>query len=606
MSDAAAGGVLDYYNAELGYLRKVGGEFARAHPKVAGRLQLGSHVSPDPQVERLIESFAFLTARLQRTIDVEVPAISSAMLEVLYPQYLNPVPPMAVAELVADPEQGTLSTGFRVEPGTPLFAETEEGETCWWRTTAPVVLQPLQVVRAALESPGAHPFTADFPTAAQVVRVRLGKAGVPLDEVRPESLRFYLGGEMSTGAALYELLTASLLGVALLPDGEEPPEGPRILPPEALQPAGFAPEEAALPYPATAHPAYRLLQEYFTFPRKFLFFDLAGVDGAGAKSHVDLAFVLDRVPARRLEVCADNFRLGCAPIVNLFSRLSEPVRLDQRRLEYRLVGDARRERITEVHSVLEIAAAPGEEGTTVLEPFYSCGHPMDGEGRTFWLARRVPSERADLEGTDILLSFVDLRGERAAPAAETVWAKVLCTNRTLAEQLLPGHALHAERALPVSHLRLLHPPTPAVAPPLGPETQWRLVSHLSLNHLSLSGADAGASLGALREILRLYGAWGDPTVEAQVSGIRAMTTAPAARRVGPLPWTGFCRGTEIELLLDESAYAGGSALLLAAVLERFFALYAAMNSFTRLSVRRTSREGVWKRWNARVGERTLL
>ncbi|MBD0321276.1 MAG: type VI secretion system baseplate subunit TssF, partial [Gemmatimonadetes bacterium] len=257
-----------------------------------------------------------------------------------------------------------------------------------------------------------------------------------------------------------------------------------------------------------------------------------------------------------------------------------------------------------IHSVLDLSAAPdGHDDAAMFQPFYAFTHRMDPGQRTFWHARRVPSQRKDLPGSDVMLSFLDLRGGRVSPPAQTVWGRVLCTNRRLAQQLLPGARLQMELAAPVSAIRVLHPPTAAVEPPLGAQTLWRLVSHLSLNHLSLAGADG---LRALQEILRLYAAWGDPTVEAQVAGIRSLSTAAAVRRVGHEPWSGFARGTEVELLMDEAAYDGGSALLLASVLDRFFALYASLNSWTRLSVRRQGRDGVWKRWDARIGARALL
>ncbi|HET7232570.1 MAG TPA: type VI secretion system baseplate subunit TssF, partial [Longimicrobium sp.] len=593
MSNATPQGLLDYYNAELAYLRQAGGEFAEAHPKVASRLQLGAHECPDPQVERLIESFAFLTARLQRSLDHEVPGISSALLEVLYPNYLTPVPPMTVAELV--PDAKLLGAGYTLPAQTPLFAETGQGDVCRFRTGYPVTLHPLQVSQVTLESAATYPFLRAVPRAVQTVRVRLEPVGaVPMAEVNPSTLRFYLGGEMSTGTVLYELLFAQLLGVALLPNGQVPEGGPRMLDRSALSPVGLGADEGILPCPATAHPAYRLLHEYFTIPRKLLFFDLDGVGDHGATECLDLLFVLDRRAPDRLAVNAQNFRLGCTPVVNLFERLSEPVRVDQHQVEYRLVPDARRESTTEIHSVLELSAAPDAwGGAPVFEPFYSYTHEMDPGQRTFWHARRRPSERADLPGSDVMLSFLDLRGQKMPPPVQTVWARVLCTNRRLAAQLLPGDRLQLEQAAPVTAVRVLHPPTPPVEPPLGAQTQWRLVSHLSLNHLSLAGADPEASLYALREILRLYAAWGDPTAEAQVGGLRKLAATAAVRRVGTEPWTGFSRGTRVELMMDESAYDGGSALLLAMVLDRFFALYASVNSWTQLTVRRLSVEGVW-------------
>jgi type VI secretion system protein ImpG len=604
MIDRPPQGLLDYYNAELAYLHTVGREFADAHPGVASRLRLGAHESPDPHVERLIESFAFLTARVQRTLDLEVPGISSALLEVLYPNYLDPVPPMTVAEFDVDPSQGRLSSGYLIPSGTSLFTKMDAGEVCRFRTTYPVSLQPLRVVHAVAEPAAQYGFLGDVRSAVQVVRVRLEGVGVPIEEVRPSSLRFYLAGD-TTAAQLYELLFGHLLKVVLMPEDEGP--APACLPATSVRPVGLEPEEGVLPCPRAAHPAFRLLQEYFTIPRKLMFFDLEGVEKHGAKKHLDLLFVLDSQVPHRMALDARSFRLGCTPVVNLFERLSEPLRVDQHQVEYRLVADARRERHTEVHSILDLSSAPdGYGGADCFEPFYSYTHQMDAKQRTFWRARRVPSERGHVRGSELMLSFLDLRGRPAPPPTPTVWARVLCTNRHHAETLEAGTPLQMERAAPVRGVHVVHVPTPAVQPPLDAQTQWRLVSQLSLSHLSLAGTCSQQSLRALREILRLYATWGDPTVEAQVAGIVDMSTEPIVRRAGPAPWAGFCRGTRIELTLDPAGYQRRTPLLLGMVLDRFFALYASVNSFTQLSVRLQGSEVPWKTWDARVGGRPLL
>jgi type VI secretion system protein ImpG len=603
MSDRPPQGLLDYYNAELTYLHTVGSEFAAAHPQVAARLRLGAHECADPHVERLIESFAFLTARLQRTLDLEVPGISSALLEVLYPNYLDPVPPMSVAEFEVDPSQGRLSSGYQVPSGTPLFAEMGAGEVCRFRTTYPVSLQPLRVVEAKVEAAAEY----GLHSAVQVVRVRLEGVGVPISEVRPSTLRFYLADE-TTAPQLYELLFGHLLGVVLMPEKGGP--GASVpLARGSVRPVGLEPEDGVLPCPRAAHPAFRLLQEYFTIPRKLMFFDLEGVEKHQATEHLDLLFLLDHPAPHRMALSPRSVRLGCTPVVNLFERLSEPVRVDQHRVEYRLVADARRERNTEVHSILDLSSAPdGYGGADCFEPFYSYTHQMDAAQRTFWRSRRVPSERGGEGGSDVMLSFLDLRGRHVPPPVQTVWARVLCTNRHQAEKLDVRQRLRMELAAPVSDVRMVHVPTAAVQPPLDAQTQWRLVSQLSLNHLSLAGTarDPQQGLRALREILRLYAAWGDPTVEAQAAGIVSMETEPIVRRAGPAPWAGFYRGTKIDLTLDRAGYDRRTPLLLGMVLDRFFALYASVNSFTQLSVRLRGSEVPWKTWEPRVGGKPLL
>src|SRR5690348_599452 len=129
--------LLRFYERELTYLRKMGVEFARKYPKVAGRLELGPDQSADPYVERLLEGVAILTARVQYNIESEFPKISAALLEVLYPHYLVAVPSMSIARFEIDPTQGKLTSGFTIDRHSPLVAEARQGHACRFRTGYP-------------------------------------------------------------------------------------------------------------------------------------------------------------------------------------------------------------------------------------------------------------------------------------------------------------------------------------------------------------------------------------------------------------------------------------------------------------------------------------
>ncbi|HWS56323.1 MAG TPA: type VI secretion system baseplate subunit TssF [Pyrinomonadaceae bacterium] len=597
--------LLRYYQSELTYLRRMGGEFAALYPRVASRLELGSDECPDPQVERLIESFAFLTARLQRDLDGEFPEITTALLGVLYPQFTAPVPPMAVARFDVDPDQGKLTTGFPVARHTALTAFTRQGHPCRFRTCYPVTLWPLRVAYAGFEDTGQFDFLDASTNVAAVLRLKLHcEGGGDLSELEGlRRLRFYLRGEPRLTSALYELLFCNVLGVAALPTDAG---APVHLPAGSILPVGFGPEEDVLPYPRAAHPGYRLLQEYFTFPEKYHFFDLANLDACRRGATLDLIFLLDRQPSELHGVGPGTFALGCTPIINLFRKTTEPIRLDHRTAEYRLVADKRRERTTEIHSILSVSASSNaDDETRRFEPFYSYTHGMDGgEHKAFWHARRAESLNPEVAGTEMFLSFLDLDFEPSMPPAQTVYAHTLCTNRELATQLPDGAALQIEEQAPLFGISCLTRPTYPVQPPLRGQTLWRLVSHLSLNHLSL--AEGRESLPALREILKLYSFSNRPSTEQQIAGLVSMECRPVARRVGRDAWRGFCRGTEVTLEFDEEMYVGSGAFLLAAVLERFFALYASINSFTQLRVRSRQREGVWKQWPPTVGEKIVL
>lgn len=594
--------LLVYYQRELRTLRALGTEFATAYPKIAARLDVGAEVSPDPQVERLIESFAFLSARIQRTIDDDFPIIPEHMLGVLYPHLTAPLPSMSIIRIDPDPTQGALTTGHAVPRGTRLFAETAQGVSCRFRTAYDTVLWPLKVAKVVAGSTDTFPALGNLDAAA-VVAVRLEATGAaPLEALPIERLRFFLGGDDLTSAQLYELLGCALSGVVVVPGDQTVPSA--VLTAECIRPVGFADDEAVLPDPPQAHPGYRLVQEYFAFPEKYLFLDVTGLKGALRGRSVDLLFLLRQPPGKTAHIDASCFQLGCTPVINLFDRMSEPVRIDQTALEYRLVPDVRWEPITEIHSIGTLSASTDpRERAAILAPYFSCSHGEQA-ARAWYVARRLPSARASVPGTDMMLSFVDLDFQPARPAEQTVYAHLLCTNRGLAEQVPAGALLQPDQPLPKREIVLLRRPTAQIQPPLGGQTLWRLVSHLSLNHLSLDNTPE--ALRAFKEILRLYGVPGRAGFAQQIDGIAGMSVAHAVRRIGEDPWRGFVHGRAVDLTFDEAAFVGTSAYLLGAVLSRFFALYAGINSFTQLTIHSLSRDKEWKTWPPAAGALDVL
>ncbi len=598
--------LLNYFIRELAYLRRSGASFAREYPKIAARLELGETECPDPHVERLIEAFAFLTGRIQYNIDSEFSLFTSALLEVLYPHYLTPIPSMSIAQFEPDPEQGDLSSGYLIPAHTPLFTRTPQGETCRFRTTYPVTLWPLEITFAGFEPTNRYAFLDTQPEVATVLRLRLNCAGgSDLHELPLETLRFHLHGLWNEVGPLYELLFCRVLRLALL---REHQTRPVLLTVDHLLPVGF--DQAVIPQPLHAHPAYRLLQEYFAFPDKFLFFDINGLEHLNpdpGDRYFDLLFFLDQRPREGLRISEENFRLGCTPIINLFRQISEPIRLNYRQTEYRLVPDMRREYATEIHSIRKVTASSDEADETIqVQPFFSFRHNMEGrEPRAFWTTRRVPAERADLPGTELFISFMDLEFDPRLPATQTLFAHTLCTNRHLASQVPAQAELQIEEVAPLNRIFCLNKPTPQLDPPLQGATIWRIISHLSLNYLSFSAGEG--SLEALRELLRLYQFVAPhKPLDRQVAGLRQMEARRVVKRLGRDAWRGFVRGHEITLEFDNNFYVGGSAFLLASVLNHFFPLYTTTNSFTQLVIKSSQREGVWKKWPPRTGHKELL
>lgn len=617
--------LLRYYKTELTYLRRMGAMFAERYPKVAKRLELGRDECADPHVERLIESFALLTARLQHEIDSEFPDITSALLGLLYPQLTTPTPSMAIAQFNVDADQGKMmTTGFEIEPQTALFADAADGLTGRFRTCYPVTLWPLKVTSAAFESTGRWSFldTDTDAVAALCLRLECLTPDNKLQDIELDRLRFYLNGDSMTVKTIYELLFCNLHQIAIQPDNS----APIYLGLDSIKSVGLGLEDDVLPYPGNAHPGYMLLQEYFAFPEQYLFFDLCFdqsnpdrrtatntlrdfLDPANPASGMDVLILLNRRPRESLVVDEQSFCLGCTPIINLFPKTTEPIRLDHRSLEYPLVPDKRRERTTEIHSIVSVSASSNANDTTQqLQPFYSYNHRAESHNEnSFWHARRVPSQRKDLGGTEMVLSFLDLDFKPKLPAMQTVYAHTLCTNRELAMELPMGAALRLEVPAPLDPKGpaiCLGKPSVPLSPALGGQTAWRLISHLSLNHLSLS--DERDSLKALKEILRLYSCPDNHVHQQLVEGITQMSCRKVMRYAGVEPWRGFCRGMEVTLLFDEDYYEGTGAFLFSAVLNSFLASYAAVNSFTQLIVKSKQPEGIYKEWKPMAGTAVML
>lgn len=605
--------LLPYYERELRFIRQMAAEFADKYPKVARRLLLEPDQCADPHVERLLEGFAFLTGRVHHKLDDEFPEITESLLDVLYPHYLRPVPSQAIAQFQLDPSQ-SVPAATRVPSGTVLHANTDEGTTCSFRTCYPVNLWPLRVTRASLSPVNRFAAPGMPADAAAVIRIGLEcLGGLRLEQLPIDSVRFYLSGESAATHTLYEFLFLRTARITLRALPARDGSAQAVIPPASLRPVGFTSNEGILPYSDRSFLGYRLLQEYFSFPEKFFFFDLVGLDRlpkTGFGNQFEILIYLNapaephRLVALEQSIDSTTFQLGCTPIVNLFELIAEPIRISQTKPEYRIIPDQHRQWSTEIYSVDRVASTtPYMEEPQIYEPFYSNRH-ASGEGpqKHFWCAHRRPSFRKNDNGTEVYLSLVNLGFHPALPAEETLTLRVTCTNRDQASRLrFTGQPGELEPAnVPLVRVSCLRKPTPTIRPPMRRGLQWRLISHLSLNHLSI--VEDGRE--ALQEILRLYDFSDDATVRRQIDGIVGVSSRSAMSRVVSETGVAFCRGIEVTIEFDEEQYVGAGAFLLASVLERFLGLYSAVNSFSRLTAR--TRKGVLKQWPPLAGEQILL
>jgi type VI secretion system protein ImpG len=601
--------LLPYYNSELAFIRNMGAKFAAAYPKIAGRLQLSAEVTDDPHVARLIESFAYLNARIRHKLDDDFPELTDALLGVIYPHYQRPIPSMSVVELIPDREQGELTTGYHVREGVSIESDTVQGEACRFKTCYPVTLWPLRVRSAKLlRPPFPAPKSALASQAAAVIHIVLEATSkeAKLSQLGLDQLRFFLRGADQHVYPLYELLFNHVTGLALAASPED--RNAVLLGPETIRPVGFDRDQGMLPFPSRSFLGYRILTEFFAFPQKYLFLDLTKLTARnlpGDATRLEIFLFLDKLlPELEQQVSVETFRLGCTPIVNLYAQRAEPISLTQTKSEYRVVADARRPFAHEVYSIDKVTATSPSGAEVEYHPFYSFQHAHhDARPRNFWHASRRPAE-SQSDTMDMYLSLVDLDFNPAQAADWTIDLETTCFNRNLPNSLPFGSGqprLRLTQGGPISQVQCLVRPTAVLRPAVRRGALWKLISHLSLNHLSISGGDAGAD--ALREILHLYDYRGASSILAGIERIQSR------RMVGPVatsaPAGPFCRGTEVTLDLDEAKFVGSGLFLFATVMERFLGLYCSINSFTKL-VLRTRQRGEVRRWPPRAGEKVLL
>ncbi|WP_251862817.1 type VI secretion system baseplate subunit TssF [Achromobacter sp. Marseille-Q4962] len=627
--------LLEYYNRELGYMREMGAEFARQYPKVASRLGLGETEVADPYVERLLEGFSFLSARVQLKMDAEFPRFSQRLLEVIYPHYLAPTPAMAVVALEPSMNEGTLAKGFRLPRGTLLRARLTRGEQtpCDFSTGHDVTLWPLKVARAEFTAtPPDLPLTrlgfgGRAGKVAAALRLRLEVCGgLSLEELDVDQLTFFLNGQDVAMNQLLELILTKSVGV-LCHEAQRPPAWLNLLPPDVIRHEGFDDAQALLPAQARAFQGYRLMQEYFAFPQRFLFFSLnrlrqglrtAGRDGKAPETRAfDITILLSEgAPDLESTVQTSNVALHCVPAINLFPKRSDRVAVTPRTHEYHLVVDRTRPLDYEVFGVTRVMGhrAGGEERE--FRAFYGTLGDDEDEYGAYYATRREPrllsdtaqrqGSRTGYVGSELFLSLVDRREAPFSGDLRYLSLDTLCTNRDL-PLLMPldrESDFSLRVSAPVSRIKVLRgpsPPRPALAEGAA---AWRLINHLGLNYLSLTDLDAEQGAQTLRETLKIYADLSDPVVARQIAGLYRVRAVPMHQRLpvpGPIV---YGRGVRIELTLDETAFSGISPFLFGAVLERYFARHVSINMMTELALDSLQR-GAIARWKPRHGGRPV-
>ncbi|MEC5408468.1 type VI secretion system baseplate subunit TssF [Paraburkholderia sp. MPAMCS5] len=623
--------LIKYYSQELQHLREMGGEFAREFPKIAGRLGLENLECADPYVERLLEGFSFLAARVQLKIDAEFPRFTQHLAELVYPHYLAPTPSMAVVQIQPDLNSSNLAEGVRIPRGSALRSVLDkDGSTRFgFRSAHELTLWPLEIAEARFFTHAGSlggvdgalpPGMAGAEAIKAGLRLRLrATGGLKINQLKLDQLTLHLRGAEGLPTRIHERLLGSASGVVVMPV-KRPLAWHVQLPATALRPVGFAEHEALLPVSRQSFQGYRLLQEYFAFPQRFMFVAIDGLQPAFrrcADTEIEVVVLLSRGdPLLEQSLDAGNFALHCTPAINLFSRRTDRITLSDEQFEYHVIADRTRPMDFEIYQIESATGySAGAGGEQQFEPFY---HARDlgstyRAGAYYQVRRekRLPSARQNERGTrtgylgsEMFIALVDAANAPFRGDLRQLGLQVLCTNRDLPLTMPIGvgpadFTLDVEA--PVRSVRCVSGPSRPLPSYAQGEVAWRLISHLSLNYASLLDSDAQQGARAMRDLLGLYAPAEDIASQRLIEGVRSIDSRSVTRR---LPCTGpivFGRGLEVTLTLDDAAFEGAGAFLLGAVLARYFTQYVSINSFTETVVKTLSR-GEIMRWPARVGQ----
>lgn len=607
-----------WYQRELDYFRHSAAEFSDRFPKIANRLNLSGSDIRDPHVERLIQAFAYLNARTRHKLDDSFPELADAMLGILYPHMVAPVPSMSILRFGLNPTQKDQIAGIPIPSGRSLETEEILGHQCRFQTCYPVRLYPMKVERVRLlPQPFSGPATPQKANAECAMRFEINTFDPKkkFGSYRLDRFQFYINiSNFEKAARLLQCVLEDCIEIVLAGDDGQV----ETLSPKCVRHVGLSPEEAVIPDNARSFPGYRLLTEYFVLPQKFLFFEVTGMTPeilAKMGSRLQLSLLLKDFPEDLENVVSEKTILtGCTPVINLFHRTADAIPMSYRSSEYRVIPDARAEDAMEIYSIREVKVETDDGQVRPFGQFYSVQHSGSSDQAGYWHATRRPGPVDGDSGTlnqatEMWISLVDPNFSAKRNLRGKVYASLTCFNRDLPEALARQRTAGQVRfeivggGGPVTEIECLLAPTSTERRHLGRRNLWPLISQLSLNHLTL--LDSPDAVDALREILILNDVKESLQTRNLVDGLKAVSSENCVQRIG----SAFARGTLVKLMFEDENFTGDSAYLFSSILNQFLGMYTSINSFTKLSattVKRDAQKGKPWTWPPQTGNRTLI
>ncbi len=585
-----------YFQDELTYLRELGKEFATAYPGIAPML---AERGGDPDVERLLEGVAFLTGKIRQKIDDELPEVIHSVAALLFPHYVRQIPSASIVEFT--PLPNVVRERLVVPRGSEVGSVPVDGVSCRFRTTQDVELLPIAIEDVRVDT---------GQTLSQTLRIELRlTGGANFAALNLKTIRFYLQGERRLQDDVRLWLGEHVDSLALASVDSGGRDSVLFVPPKrSLELVGFAEEQALIPFPETVFPGFRLLQEYFTLPQKFAFFDVGGFDRMPAEKVGDRFAILiqfkDALPPNA-RVTKENFKLFCSPVVNLFSHPTDPIKPDPTKHEYLARPSGGEPSGFEIYSVDNVVGIARKTSQRVKIPsFLSFEHEIDPEAserRVFYQHHLRNAAVGD--GVDIYLSFGTPADVKSLPDFDVISIESTCTNRRLPSQLKLGDLRVSTATSPaVATFSNIAPVTPPLPPPIGRELQWRVLAHMAMTYRSIAELDVLRGTVDIYNFQALIDRQAARANQLRVAAIKSIAVSPTDRLYRGAP----IRGIAARIELDEGGFAGeGDMYLFASILNEMLGSYVALNSFTQLTITGQSTRVEYK-WEPKNGHRYLI
>lgn len=540
---------LTYFDEEMHYLRTQGSLFAKKHPQIAALLNIGQYESKDPHVERLLESFAFLTAKLNQKVDDNFTKIGESLLHVLHPHYTKLTPSFSVAHFSPNTKQ----TIF-VKRHTEIWTQNKVR----FRTLVDTYIHPFKIQNVSTED--------------NFIKLSLTCPNL----VDFSTLTVHIQGDQKRASSIFQVILGGDIYYSFNDNSQEK----FLLQNSDFNFVGFRKNETVAPSSSHNY-TYNLLQDYARYPDKFFFFTINLKNMPKPPQNIFTLWIPINSAQHSVKLKVTDFNIHCIPVVNLFEISTDPITVQNNKVEYPLTVNSSTPDDYEIYSILKLFNNAGE-----IKPFFNRDH----DGDIYYAAHVKPALIENLTGTDTYIKF-HFENFETLKERMIIYGKVLATNRNKINEVTENDVFQSDVSIP--RIQLVY--RPHYFPYQPPHQIWKLISQLSMGHLYFS--DVNHSLSILKETLRLNG-----VNEPVIAALKKITCKNATHRFLQNGFHGYLRGVEITL----EAKIDGMVVLLAMVLHQFFVAQVTMNHFISLTLVDTDTKKEVRTWEPLIGKQRIL